>query len=274
MGNTTQAKAIQQIRNQEHRQKGWNTVRQLSKPRAAGGISHILIPVYDDKGKEIGRTRIQGKLQMDSHLHSRNQGHFAQADGTPFTRPPLSTDLAFDGCTVPSEAILTGVVPDSYEKFSKALLSELQQCRDPILPIIDFEEMCYSFRKWKEKTTTSPSRKHLGIYKSLLSAVQYQIVPDITGDPSLETTPNIALMSLQIQHRLLNLAIRECHSFGRWHTVHNFFLEKIPGQPLIEKLRVIQIYEAMVGYRVIQIYEAMVGYRVIQIYEADWNFLN
>jgi hypothetical protein len=183
---------------------------------------------------------------MDSHLHSNNQGHFAQADGTPFTRPPLSTDLAFDGCTVTSESILAGEVPDSYEKFSKALLSELQRCREPILPIIDFEDMCYSFRKWKEKTTTSPSRKHLGIYKSLLNALQYQIVPDIQGDPSLATTPAIALMSLQIQHKLLNLAIRECHSFGRC----DFFLKKLPGQPLIEKLR------------------------VIHIYEADWNFLN
>jgi hypothetical protein len=33
-------------------------------------------------------------------------------------------------------------------------------------------------------------------------------------------------------------------TFDRWKKVHNLFLEKIPGTPLIEKLRVIHIYEA------------------------------
>jgi hypothetical protein len=130
------------------------------------------------------------------------------------------------------------------------LLSELQQCRPSIAPVIAFEDMCYGFRKWREKPTTSPSRKHLGVYKALLNAVQYNLIPDATNDPQLTAVADIASIALHIQHRLLNLAIRECHSYARWHTVHNFILEKLPGQPLVEKLR------------------------VIHIYEADWNFLN
>jgi hypothetical protein len=42
----------------------------------------------------------------------------------------------------------------------------------------------------------------------------------------------------------MQLAIRHCHTFERWKVVHNFLLEKIPGYPLLEKLRVIHIYEA------------------------------
>jgi hypothetical protein len=43
---------------------------------------------------------------------------------------------------------------------------------------------------------------------------------------------------------LINLAVAHCHTYERWKTAHNFFLEKIPGNPLVEKLRVIHIYEA------------------------------
>jgi hypothetical protein len=47
-----------------------------------------------------------------------------------------------------------------------------------------------------------------------------------------------------IQHLLINTAIPKGHTLERWKTVHNFFLEKIPNKPLIDKLRVIHIYEA------------------------------
>jgi hypothetical protein len=40
------------------------------------------------------------------------------------------------------------------------------------------------------------------------------------------------------------IAIRECHTYKRWQVVHNFLSEKLPGLPLINKLRVIHIYEA------------------------------
>jgi hypothetical protein len=45
-------------------------------------------------------------------------------------------------------------------------------------------------------------------------------------------------------HLLINLAIQHAHTFKLWQTVHNFFIENIPGKPLIDKLRVIHIYEA------------------------------
>ena len=53
---------------------------------------------------------------------------------------------------------------------------------------------------------------------------------------------------LTIQNLIINLAIKFCHTYIRWKTVHNNFLEKIPGQPLINKLRVIHIYEADWNY--------------------------
>jgi hypothetical protein len=54
----------------------------------------------------------------------------------------------------------------------------------------------------------------------------------------------VAQTALQIQYFLMILAVKHCHTYKRWQIVHNILIEKIPGLPLINKLRVIHIYEA------------------------------
>jgi hypothetical protein len=54
----------------------------------------------------------------------------------------------------------------------------------------------------------------------------------------------LAEMILCIHNRILNLAIREWHTLQRWRVVHNFFVEKLPGLLLLEKLCVIHVYKA------------------------------
>lgn len=132
--------------------------------------------------------------------------------------------------------------------------------------------MIQGFLKWRESTTTSPSNKHLGIYKCLIIADLYNILPtnysnkinnssniqsdttsinnnineynDKNNQTNKSTPITITKKALLIQHKLINLAILHCHTYDRWQTVHNFFLEKMPGHPLITKLRVIHLYEA------------------------------
>jgi hypothetical protein len=72
-------------------------------PRTAGGISHVLVTKTD------GNTeRIHEKAHLEEVLHKRNDTHFAQADGTPFTRQPLSDLLGFGGNMDFAEDILDG----------------------------------------------------------------------------------------------------------------------------------------------------------------------
>jgi hypothetical protein len=49
---------------------------------------------------------------------------------------------------------------------------------------------------------------------------------------------------LQVQTDIINLPIQNGFSPKRWQTVVNAMLEKIPGKPLLHKLRVIHILEA------------------------------
>jgi hypothetical protein len=181
---------------------------------------------------------------MNETLSERNRQHFAQADGTPFTCPPLSTALSFSGVTPTGSAILTGNYANPTDNNSvHAVLQELQQVCPHLPHHMPLHTMIRGFSKWREGTTTSPSGKHLGIYKSIIQYHQH-VKENTQHTPLHVPSDNITDIALQIQNLIINLAIQRTHTLQRWQTVHNFFLEKIPGLPLIEKLRVIHIYEA------------------------------
>ena len=102
--------------------------------------------------------------------------------------------------------------------------------------------MIKGFCKWPAQTTTSSSRKHLHIYHALIHTYRQPLSAENTQQKSIVKT------ALKIQWLIMNLAIWHCYTYKRWKTVHNNFLEKIMGKPLLEKLQVIHIYKADWNY--------------------------
>jgi len=93
------------------------------------------------------------------------------------------------------------------------------------------------FKKWPERTTTSPSGRHLGVYKSLLKDL-----PPSNPPPDYEPrTYGIDIMQC-IYHSLL-LALQHTHAYECWKVVWNMYLEKIPGSPYINRLRTLHLFE-------------------------------
>jgi hypothetical protein len=109
----------------------------------------------------------------------------------------------------------------------------MERVGEPISLVFTFFEKCQGFKKWRKRTTASPSNKHLGIYKSFINAIRFNIY-----------TQNETINQIQIQHTLMTLAIQHCHKYNGWKKVHNFMLEKMLGVPLLNKLPVIHIYDA------------------------------
>jgi hypothetical protein len=256
-GKMTQANAIRQKINREHQRRCWQLLRTIIHgSKTAEGISHVLLPNANDPNSTETPTRIQIKHVLDPLLLDRNISHFSQAHITPFTTQPILQLFGHNGCTQAAIDAINGKIPINITKHSKLLLQHMQRIRDPIPLNMTFTDMCNGFSKWREKTTTSPSNKHLGIYKSLLNAIKYKLYTDKETINQIEysNTTNqtnsqqhhlpIAELALQIQYHLMTLAIKHCQTYGRWQIVHNFLIEKTPGLPLITKLRVIQIYEA------------------------------
>jgi len=81
-----------------------------------------------------------------------------------------------------------------------------------------------------------PLGRHLGIYKTLIKD-QHHEQP---GEPM--TTKGIDIM--QDIHWLIVLALKHTHTFRRWQTIWNLYLEKDPGRPDINCLQTLHLIEA------------------------------
>ena len=91
---------------------------------------------------------------------------------------------------------------------------------------LDQEDYIQMFSKWKEKTTTSPSGRHLGHYKAILKEkdiIQYHCI-------------------------MSELPLKYVFKLTRWTKAIQIMLEKNPGNPLLHRLQGIIILEAYLNW--------------------------
>ena len=88
---------------------------------------------------------------------------------------------------------------------------------------------------WKESTTTSPSRRHLGHYQSLLPPPNY-ILSDYLDEPEGKI--------LSVHLHLLNFCSSTGYSLQHWHKIVTMMIPKDHNNFKIHRLRVIHLYEA------------------------------
>jgi hypothetical protein len=174
--------------------------------------------------------------QLQNFLLKRNAQHFGQAQGTPFTIPPL-TLIDWGAQSQVAEKLLQGEIPieiQSKDEYINAILKHIAQRKQlpEIESYISPDDISKGFRKWKESTTTSPSGCHLGLRR----------IPAIPLDD--KTLEKQRKMIQTIQAHIINIPTQQGFSPTGWQTVVNAMLEKIPGKPFLHKLRVIHILEA------------------------------
>jgi hypothetical protein len=87
----------------------------------------------------------------------------------------------------------------------------------------------------KERTTTSPSGRHLGHYKLLL---RLKVTDE--SDETINLSEKLLFLYYQISISTANIG----RSLKRWQQITTCVIEKIKGSPRIDKLRVIHIFEA------------------------------
>lgn len=178
-------------------------------------------------------------------MFSRNIQHFGQAAGTPFTTPPLVNQFGYCGMTYHGEQLIQegqySINPDSVSRPTlDVVLDRLSDTtkRQPIYQdLINFDSFRGAIKKWRESTSTSPSGRHLGHYKSLLSI-------DSHASKYTEEAPDPGDELLTVMYHITTSAFNSGHSLDRWKQVRTCMIEKIPGFPRINKLRVIHLYEA------------------------------
>ena len=171
------------------------------------------------------------KNQMEQALLSYCNQHFQQAKDTPFGTGLLSQLLGSSGLSHTCNDILSGtlfdvkdtsVFPELSAFLTELAIPEEYKKAETISHEIPVEEYRKRLRKWKEATSTSPSGRHLGIYRALLASEQ------ITGDMCA----------------MLNIVTCTGIIPKRWCSAVSVMLEKDDGAPNINRLRVIHLFEA------------------------------
>jgi hypothetical protein len=225
------------------KQYAYRKIQQVLKPKQRSGLTHILVPESSspttypqDLENVTAWTMVHEHSELQQYLLQRNKKHFSQAHGTPFTIPPLN-QLSWGADDPLSERILSGDIPhelNCLNPYVQAVLHYIGNRKQ--LPDIDTyitsDEVAKGFRKWRETTSTSPSGCHLGLRK--LPAIP-------TNDKEIE---KMRTQILAVQTHIINIPLHNGFSPLRWQMVINAMLEKIPGRPLLHKLRVIHILEA------------------------------
>jgi Reverse transcriptase (RNA-dependent DNA polymerase) len=214
-------------------------LRRIFKGTQGKGITTIEIPSKEDPTKY---TSLNTPSEMEDPLLDRNINHFGQAEGTPFTLDPLLSTYGYEGCNEFSTKLIDeGLIPDEmYEQpeYVKMILRKLSNGEN--LPKIEseitFEEFIAGFKSWKEKTTTSPSGRHLGHYKLLISLPIYETINRINT--------NLGIKILNVYYQIAMTTAAAGITLTRWSNISTIMIEKIKNNPRIDKLRVIHLFEA------------------------------
>jgi hypothetical protein len=234
----SQAVTVEALLAREQRRRDFAYIKHLTKHPHSSGISTLEVPFTDSP---TGLKFITAPVQVEEKILHRNIGHFAQAEGTPFTLPPLQDVFQYEGVNTTVTALINDqIIPPSLQDQPPYIQDILQQLADgknlPTFPSeISYSEFVNAFIKWNEKTTTSPSGRHLGHYKLLTRLNIYC---------EIDSTLNLSEKILRVYYQVAMLAARMGRSLDRWNLISTIMIEKQKGCPRLDKLRVIHLFEA------------------------------
>jgi hypothetical protein len=97
----------------------------------------------------------------------------------------------------------------------------------PISPVVTTEDFISCFGCVDEKTSSSPSGRHVGHYLECI-----------------DLKDELSVLLTAVHTAMMSIPLAEGFCPERWRQAINIMLEKIPGVPRINKLRIIQLLEA------------------------------
>jgi hypothetical protein len=166
--------------------------------------------------------------------------HFSQANNTPFAKKNLQNLYGYRGINQRSQQLINNNVIHSEieceNEYVKQFIQKLSKGQNSGKDNnITFEEFKKGIEKWRERTTTSPSGRHLGHYKILvkLNVTDYYDIKINYSEIILKTYYNIIMSAI-----FLGKPVK------RWREITTCMIQKVPGVSKLDKLRVIHLFEA------------------------------
>jgi hypothetical protein len=177
-------------------------------------------------------SRIDTKEQVEALLINRNIEQFSHAGDTPFGYTPLGDELGHTGDTLMADYIYNGTLEHRSlnDHAIKAIVKQLR--KHPLLtkmiyPLVTTEDFISCFGCIVEKTSSSPSGRHVGHYLACI-----------------DLKDELSVLLAAVHAAIMSIPLAEGFCPERWRQAIDIMLEKIPGVHRINKLRIIQLLEA------------------------------
>jgi len=162
------SKALKYLIRAERNRQCYARFRHHMKPKSAGGLAFVTVTTSNGKQQPL-----LDHEDIEDMLLEYSRTHFATAEGSPFMCDPLNCLLQYDGLTPFRDLVYKGSPAVAEYKLDEQTTVILQNLRNKIKNQdnaghpLDYKMLMNGIKKWPERTSTSPSGRHLGIYKTL-----------------------------------------------------------------------------------------------------------
>ena len=236
------AKILRAIHKTEQRNKLFRRYRGLRGGMKAQ-LTSIEIPEgpYDDIKQCTRWKTVVDPKSVSETIIKRNQEHFGQAHGTPFTISPLSEHMQYTTHTAEAVEVLLGKYPtEGLDTYTALFLHNLRLKQKPLEPEISVDQFWNKIKNWREATSTSPSGLHLGHYHAMVQRHSYSN----SESPARHELDAKQRELLRAHVAVINYCIRNNYVLDRWKNIVNVMIRKDKTNSRINRLRVLHIYEA------------------------------
>ena len=210
-----------------------------SKMNCPGGISSILVPLPKE-GIDLEYFPITDGPTIEKLILRRNIRHFRQAETTPLATPEVMETIGWGANTSRSEELLEGKSDPSDitdDQWSRYLLASMKRHSKEITITITASKMMGKYKRWKERTSTSPSGRHLGHFHALFRPLKAK------DDEERDLLEGKRQDIVELHALMLQTAYDNEHVYKRWEYILTCMLGKDSGIPRIHRLRIIHLYE-------------------------------
>jgi hypothetical protein len=235
---TITEKMLKKLRHYEAQSACFNKLSHALKPAGnKGGVTKVELVI---DGETVAFTE---KQDVERETKQSNKRHFNAVTSTPFTVFPLSevgtTETSFKTSHLPDDTAVQ--MPADTFLETNTILDLLKRplpgaADSEISSRISLHDFTSAIKVWKERTSTSPSGRHLGHYKLLVKTFK-----DKHTDPELKVATGEIL---QLMVDIMDLASNKGFILEQWTKVINVMLYKKPGIYLMNKLCIIHLFEA------------------------------
>ena len=242
--NMSDAAATASIRSREKSSRQFRQLRSILKSSSASGLERIDVPNLQAvlrNGEATPRLQLVTKEEIEEVLVPHTELRFTQHQETPFGHGQRQQQLGIDCTSSHAEAIRRGTYDhellalsdEAREWISQLASKDFTRTRDGLISTaISTDDVIRGWAKMRESTSSAPGG-HYGHYKT--ASVAARLPEDHSDHTTLIAELYAKMWSLPLQHGFAPT---------RWCKCIDAILEKLPGKPVIEKLRIIMLYEA------------------------------